>query len=253
MKLGLVLGSGAARGFAHIGVLQVLKQHGIDIHCIAGCSMGAVVGAVYATGTEVEVLEKHASSFKITNNIDLTFKRGGFIGGKRIERLVRVLTRGKHFEQTQIPFACVAVDYETGELVTFDKGEIAPAVRASLSMPGVFVPAEIDGKLYIDGGVCERMPCELAREMGADVILGVDTEYRGGKQPIPQNTVDSIIGMNNIMSWRMWQKDGQKPDILLVPDVFGVDPWTNKDSDFCIEKGKQVTLANIETIKQALK
>ncbi len=251
-KLGLALGSGAARGLVHIGILQVLEENNIKPYCVAGCSMGAVIGGIYAVGTDVYHLEEVATSIKLSKFIDFTLARGGIMSGKRVEKIISTMTSEKNFEDTLIPFGCIAVDYESGKLTNFKKGALAPAIHASLSVPGVFVPADVDGKLYIDGGVLERMPCELTRELGAEVVVGIDIEHRGQKQPKPKNTPETIQGMVNISGWNAWQQCGQKPDILIAPDVEDVDKWSAKDSKLCVLKGREAMLANLDKVKAAI-
>ncbi len=251
-KLGLALSSGAAKGFAHIGVLQVLHELKIPVHCVTGCSMGSIIGGLYAMGEDVYYLGEVARSIKVLKYIDLTVTRGGFLGGKRFERLLEKLTRNKKFEDTVTPFACIAVEYATGEIVTFNSGSLSKAMRASGSIPGVFVPYEIDEKYYIDGGVLERMPCELCRSMGADIVLGVDVEHRGQEQKYPNNTVEVLRGMMNIAGWDAWQKTGEKPDLLLTPDVNEANQWSSKDSEFCISRGREAMIESAQKLKEML-
>ncbi|MFC3882693.1 patatin-like phospholipase family protein [Bacillus songklensis] len=173
-KIGLALGSGGARGFAHLGVIKVLTEASIPIDYIAGSSMGALIAAFYGTGLDVERLYKIAQAFKRKYYLDFTVPKMGFIAGNRIKELVRVFTHGKRIEELNLPIAIVTTDLKTGEKVVFREGPVADAVRASISIPGIFVPEKINGRLLVDGGVVDRIPVSVVKEMGADFIIGVD-------------------------------------------------------------------------------
>ncbi|MBN6889152.1 patatin-like phospholipase family protein [Cytobacillus horneckiae] len=176
-KIGLALGSGGARGFAHLGVIKVLKEEGIPIDLIAGSSMGAMVGCFYGAGLEIERLYKFSTAFKRKYYLDFTVPKMGFIAGKRVKELIRVFTHGKRIEELSIPVNVVATDIVTGEKVIFKDGPISDAVRASISIPGIFVPEKVDGRLLVDGGVVDRVPVSVVKEMGADIVIAVDVSH----------------------------------------------------------------------------
>ena len=244
-KIGLVLGAGGARGYAHIDVLQVLLEEGVPIDVLTGCSMGSLIGALYVTGADMYFLEKFARSFDIMRYVDFSIKNGGFLRGKKIEQLIRVLTKGMHTEEAQIPYACVAVDIQSGEVVTFRKGALSQTVRASISIPGIFTPYKIDGRTYIDGGVLERLPIRAARELGADRVIAVDVNYRGQEQPVPRNLVETLMFTLNITDWYITRQKEREADVLVLPDVFEVDPFTFQDAQLAVTRGR-------EAAKQAL-
>lgn len=175
--IGVALGSGGARGFAHLGVLKVLKQHEIPIDMISGSSMGALVGSFYASGLTVEQMYKLAAAFKRKYFIDVTVPKMGFIQGDRIKQLIRIFTRNQNIEDLPIPLAVVATDLNEGKKVVFRKGPVADAVRASISIPGIFVPFSYNGSLLVDGGVIERVPVSAVKEMGADIVIAVDVSH----------------------------------------------------------------------------
>ncbi|MEC1156889.1 patatin-like phospholipase family protein [Cytobacillus horneckiae] len=176
-KIGLALGSGGARGFAHLGVIKVLKEEGIPIDLIAGSSMGAMVGCFYGAGLEIERLYKFSTAFKRKYYLDFTVPKMGFIAGKRVKELIRVFTHGKRIEELSIPVNVVATDIVTGEKVIFKDGPISDAVRASISIPGIFVPEKVNGRLLVDGGVVDRVPVSVVKEMGADIVIAVDVSH----------------------------------------------------------------------------
>src|SRR5690606_3313588 len=163
--IGLALGSGGARGFAHLGVLKVLLEEKISINLIAGTSMGSLVASFYGAGLDIDRLYKLALAFKRKYYLDFTVPKMGFIAGKRVKELIRIFTHGKNIEELDIPVRVVATDLMTGEKVVFDKGSIADAVRASISIPGVFIPEKLNGRLLVDGGVVDRVPVSVVKEM----------------------------------------------------------------------------------------
>ena len=142
-KIGLALGSGGARGFAHLGVIKVLRDEGIPIDMIAGSSMGAMAGCFYAAGLDTERLYKISKTFKRKYYLDFTVPKMGFIAGKRVKELIRIFTYGKEIQDLDIPIAVVATDVVTGEKVVFKDGPIADAVRASIAIPGIFTPEKL--------------------------------------------------------------------------------------------------------------
>ncbi len=150
--IGLALGSGGVRGFAHIGVIKTLLKHEIPIHFVAGSSMGALVGAMYGAGHSIENMEKMAVMFRRKFYIDFTVPKMGLITGKRLKELIYMLSKQKNIEDLKVPVHIVATDLKSGERVVFKEGPVADAVRASISIPGIFIPEKIDGRLLVDGG-----------------------------------------------------------------------------------------------------
>lgn len=248
-KIGLALGSGAGRGYAHIGILQVFKENDIPVDVVTGSSVGAIIGGLYATGSDMHFLEKFAKVFEIKNMVDLSLLKNGLVKGDKVQNLIAMLTKHRKIEETDIPFACVAVDIETGKLETFTEGYIHEAVRASISIPGIFMPYQYNGRWYIDGGVIERVPVQAARDLGADIVIGVDVAYRGQKNKIP-NTMTGVISTTlDICQWDSVKSKGDSSDLLLIPDVYGHSPNFDKDTLNCIEKGRAVALENLDRIK----
>lgn len=173
-KIGLALGSGGARGFAHLGVIKALIDAGIPIHLIAGSSMGALVASFYGAGIDMDRLYKLSTAFKRKYFLDFTVPKMGFISGKKVKEFIKVFTHGKNIEELSIPIGIVATDLLTGEKVVFKTGSVADAVRASISIPGIFVPEKYNGRILVDGGVSDRVPVSVAKEMGADIVIAVD-------------------------------------------------------------------------------
>ncbi len=177
VKIGLALASGGARGSAHTGVLKVLEAEGIPISAVAGSSIGAVVGGAYAAGVSVERIEKEwleTDVPKVVRSFLPTFPRAGLSSGSELRKYLRDLIGDVQFEDLSIPFAAVGCDIDTGEAVVLDQGSVADAIRASASIPGIFHPVRLGGRLLVDGGLVEPLPVRLCRDLGADLVIGVD-------------------------------------------------------------------------------
>ncbi|MFN2289553.1 MAG: patatin-like phospholipase family protein [Anaerolineae bacterium] len=172
-KLGLALGGGAARGLAHVGVIRALERAGIPIDCIAGSSVGSLVGAAYAAGFQSDRLLELALTTHWRDLARLVWPHNGFVSFEPMERLLINRFGDRSFSETDIPYAAIAADLATGEQVTLREGKLAPAVRASCSVPGIVTPVEIGGRILIDGGVVNNLPISAVRELGADVVVAV--------------------------------------------------------------------------------
>jgi len=173
-KIGLALGGGSVRGLAHIGVLKVFEKERIPIDYIAGTSIGALIGASYSSGLSAQRIEQLALTAKLKELIDFTEPKTGFIAGKKIEKYIRKITAHKEFSELDIPLRVVATDLANGEKVVFREGDVAKAVRASISLPGVFSSVKIGKKELIDGGMVDPVPVDVVKKMGADIIIAVD-------------------------------------------------------------------------------
>ena len=190
-KIGLALGGGTAKGLAHIGVLEVLEKNNIKIDYLAGTSMGSVVAALYASGMSVKDIKKIALTTKWENLVDFTLPDKGILSGCKIEEFLRVILKGKKFKDLDIPLAVIAADVYNGEKVIFEKGDVASSLRASISIPSIFVPYEYNGRVLVDGGVVDPIPVETVRKMGADVVIAVDLSV-----PLKDVILNSKTGVN---------------------------------------------------------
>jgi NTE family protein len=184
LKVGLALGSGGARGAAHVGVLKVLEREGIEVVAIAGSSIGAMVGGAYAAGIPVERIEeewKRASLPQVVRTFLPTFPRAGLSSGAELERYLRSVFGDMRVEDLRIPFAALATDLDTGEAVVIREGPLVEALRASTAIPGIFRPVRWRGRILVDGGLVEPVPVRACRELGAELVIGVDV----GPRPVP--------------------------------------------------------------------
>ncbi len=176
LKIGLALGSGSARGWAHIGVITALRDIGIEPHVISGCSIGALVGGAYAGGHFAD-LEKWVTALtwkEIVGFLDMSVMRGGVIRGEKLLSFAREYMQEKPIETLDIPFAAVATDLESGREVWLREGSLLEAVRASISLPGLFTPVQREGRWLVDGGLVDPVPVSLCRALGADVVIAVN-------------------------------------------------------------------------------
>lgn len=239
-KLGLALGGGGARGLAHIGVLKVLDREQIAVDIIAGTSMGSIVGALYAAGfsgehIEAEILRISRSRLEMAKLIDLRFDADGLLGGSRItDMLTTLLGAELAFADLRIPFAATGVDILTGREVNLREGNVVEAVRASMSVPGVFAPVEIGPYRLVDGGVLNNVPVDVARTLGADAVVAVDVlpNFRVN-QPGQPPVVEPIQGAGMpVQLSNLWhvvmvmmaaltesRLKETPPDLILRPDV----------------------------------
>jgi NTE family protein len=176
--LGLVLGAGGARGFAHVGVIKALEAAGLEADVLVGTSSGALVASLYAAGMKARTLESMALQLEDDEIFDFTLFGPGRVQGVRLEQFVNRLVNGRLIEGLEKPFAAVATHRDSGGMAVFNRGNTGIAVRASASVPSLFWPVLIRGQAYIDGGVASRVPAALARDMGADVVIAVDISRR---------------------------------------------------------------------------
>ena len=187
-SVGLALGGGSARGWAHIGVIRALTEAGIDIDYVVGTSIGSVVGSVFAAGNikDLEEVAVRLDWKQIAYLFDVVLPKSGLIDGKKVAGFVQNNLRKTNIEELSIPFCAVSTDLNTGEEVVIREGDIIEAVRASISIPGIFTPVRNNGRVLVDGGLVNPVPVSVAREMGADFVIAVDLSHGivGGKESI---------------------------------------------------------------------
>jgi NTE family protein len=221
-RVAVVLGGGAARGFAHVGVLRVLEEERIPIELIVGTSVGSLVGAIYADGKNRFELERIAKDLDRDDFFDFGLGAAlfgtGLATGERVEKFVRKHVGAARIEDLRIPFAAIATDLDSGKVVVLERGEVAVAVRASSAIPGVFQPVELDGKILVDGGVVENLPVHAARALGGDVVIAVDVTALSGRAK-PKNFVEVILRSVNILTNEGVAEASREADVVLSPDV----------------------------------
>ncbi len=217
-RIALVLGAGASKGFAHIGVLKVLESNKIPIHLIVGTSIGSVVGSLYAYGNDAFQLQKMSFSIETGDVLDYTLPDNGFIKGEKLEEFINKHLKNTPMERLKIPFYAVSTDLQTGREVVFGRGNTGTAVRASCSIPGVFRPARIGDRMYVDGGIVSPVAVEAARRHGADFVIAVDVSS-GADYGLPENTIETILQSVNIMYSKLAAIQLSKADVVIRPRV----------------------------------
>lgn len=250
-KIALVLGAGAARGFAHIGVLKVLEANKIPLHMIVGTSAGSFVGAVYAYGLNAYQIQALAFSLEREHVFDLVLPDNGFVKGERLQNYVNKLLNDTPIERLKIPFFAIATDIQTGEEVGFARGNTGMAVRASCSIPGVFQPVKISGRTYVDGGVVSPVAVEFARKMGADVIIAVDISS-GISATVPKGTIETILQSIDIMHAKISENQLKKADVVIKPRVGHISSSDLSKRHEAILEGEKAALEEIPKITQLL-
>ncbi|MFZ0037623.1 MAG: patatin-like phospholipase family protein [Candidatus Acidiferrales bacterium] len=250
-RVGLALGGGFARGIAHIGVLRVFEEEGIPIDCLAGTSVGALIGAAYASGATLVDMERQGSETRFRDFGRWTLSRMGMASNERLEEFLHKFTTARYFEELHIPFAIVATDIVRGESVYFTEGEIGIALRASCAYPGLFLPVEYRGRILVDGFLTDAVPTRAVRSLGANIAIGVHLEP-GELKNKPRNTIEvigrafSIIQEGQEAPWR------QSADVVIEPDVHDVlwDAFT--ETPRLIAAGAAATRAALPRIRAAI-
>ncbi len=227
--IGLALGSGSARGLAHIGVIRALEEAGIKIDLVAGTSIGALIGSVYAAG-RLDAIERDYLAFdwkKIGYFFDVVFPRSGLIDGKKVADFVLNYISTKEIETLLKPFQAVATDIGTGDEIIFKEGDVVEAVRASIAAPGIFTPVRIGERILVDGGLVNPVPVSVVRAMGADRVIAVDLNHDivMGKSPVYEN--DKNKKEENGFSERLSQLGGEKYQAAMERINRRLESWEN--------------------------
>ncbi len=286
-KVGLVLSGGGAKGFAHIGVLEVLEKEGIPIDYIVGTSIGSIMGGLYAIGYNSQQLKDFATqqkwiyllsdrisreyiniyekydqdrylvSFKLNADKGISLPAGVVQGHNIMNTLCRLTAKFHEvndFDKFPIPFACVAADLATGKEVIIRKGFLAEAMFASMSLPTIFTPTEIDDKLVVDGGIVNNFPVDIAKEMGADIIIGVDIQSKPLEKEEIGDIMDILGQMISYMGFEKYESNKKLCNIIIEPNIdgYGTTSFSNDAADTLIRRGKEVALTKIDEIKELL-
>ncbi len=250
-KIGLALGGGAARGFAHIGVIKMLESHGIVPDYVVGTSAGAVVGSLYAGGYDAFAMQKIAVQLDEKIFADWTLGGRGLLKGEALQDFINQHLNKRPLEKLNKPFATVATDLNSGERVVFRTGDTGMAVRASAAVPGVFQPTQFRGRSFVDGGLTSPVPVQAAREMGADIVIAVDISDRPEGQP-----VDSLAAIlwqtTTIMGGIIGANELKGADIVIRPKLRYVKSWDFTARHDAMLEGEKAALAALPNIKQKL-
>ena len=282
-KVGLVLSGGGAKGIAHIGVIEVLEKAGIPVDYVVGTSMGSIVGGLYAIGYDIQVLDSMVRnqnwSFLLSDKVyrdnlsfpekemtekyilSFPFGRGkenrmpaGFVSGQNVYHLFSDLTVGYHdslnFEELPIPFACVAANIIDGKEVVLKQGDLVQAMRASMAIPGVFTPVHLDSLILVDGGIVNNFPVDVAKAMGADIIIGVDVQS-DLKKAEQLNSLPGVMGqLIHLLCMNKFEENLKLTDLYIKPDLneYSAASFNQEAIDTMIYRGKQAAEAQWEQL-----
>lgn len=255
-KVGLALGGGAARGLAHIGVLQVLEREGIPIDMIAGTSIGALIGTIYARGNDAAQTKKLALDLipkRFAFLIDPALPRTGLIRGRRLQSTLRSTIGHITFEELKIPLACVATDIDNGEEVVINHGPVWEAVWASSTIPLLMAVAKYQGRYLVDGGLVNPVPVSVLKEMGADVIIAVSVPHRRNLGEVREPNILSVMMQTiYIANYRVAQSSLTGANIIIEPRVEHIAFTEFKRAEECIRLGGQAAQDAIPEIKSCI-
>jgi NTE family protein len=257
-RIGIVLSGGGARGLAHIGVLKVMREAGVPIDVLTGTSVGALVGALYCSGMSVEKIEDMAgdigwsdlTNISNTSIIELVVA-GKLLSTENLEKYIAQNIGGKQFHELPVKFACTATDLKTGEEITFREGDVSSAVRASATIPGLFGPVEYSHRYLVDGGLVDNIPSELAKSLGADIIIVVDIRADFTKY----STSNILLALNQaiyIQGELLSAESLKKADVVIQPkvnDVSAYELWRGRE---CIDAGIVAARQSVKEIKKQI-
>ena len=256
VKIGLALGGGAARGFAHIGVIKALEAQGIVPDIVVGTSAGSVVGSMYAYGYNGFTLQKMALEMDEASISDWAIpffsKAPGVLKGEALQLYVNKAVKNQPIEKLKIPFGAVATDLKTGQPILFRRGNTGMAVRASSAVPSVFQPVSIGGRTYVDGGLVAPVPVRFAKEMGAEFIIAVNISSATEAQST-SSSVDVLMQTFTIMGQRLNQHELRDADIVITPSLGTMGSADFNGRNLAVLAGEQAAAAVMPQIKARLK
>jgi len=250
-RIGLALGGGAARGFAHIGVIQVLEENGVKPDLVVGTSAGSLVGALYAAGRSGKALGTLAQTMDESALTDWAFPGRGLIRGEGLARYVRAQTGGKPIEQFPLPLGVVTTDLDSGQPLLIRRGDPGIAVRASSAVPAVFQPVKIDQREYVDGGLTSPVPVRFAREMGAELVIAVDISA----VPDGNSTADPLrmlLQTFAIMGRSLGQFELRDAEVVVRPRLAGVAGTDFGARMRAISAGRDAALLAMPRLREAI-
>jgi NTE family protein len=252
-KLGLALGGGTIRAMAHIGVLKIFEKHHLPIDFIAGTSSGSLIATLFAAGISALRMEKYALPLRMKNLLKPRFRVWhGLLSSHGIEELLGRFIGVKHFEDLKIPLAIATTDLLSGEEVILKSGNVINAVRASCSFPGLFAPMNIGDRLLIDGGITNNIPVKAVREMGADVVVGVDIIPNAAMIHKPHHTAQIVNRAVDLLLKKTRIIDLNEVDFVIEPVNQYIDSFDFSANDKLIKMGEEAAEKMVEHIKRKL-
>ncbi|HLN63140.1 MAG TPA: patatin-like phospholipase family protein [Symbiobacteriaceae bacterium] len=252
VKVGLALGGGFARGIAHIGVLQALCTHNIPVDLVAGTSAGSLVGAMYCAGLDPWLLERVVEQLNWRALVRLKLRRDGLLDAEGLERFVLANVGDLQFKDLRVPFTATATDLMTGQGVLLNSGRVSTAVRASCAFPGIFLPVRVGRHTLVDGGLIHPVPAAVARNMGAQVVIGVELNKPGGAGRPPRNLLHIMLQSLALVQRPQVESALRDADVVVQPELgdFGVIELERVDD--LIRAGRDAAEAAMPAIREAV-
>ncbi len=248
VRIGIALGGGAAKGFAHIGVIKMLEANGLTPAVVAGTSAGSVVGALYASGMNAFELQEKAVDLDEAKIRDLQLSSGGLILGQKLEDYVNAQVQRKPLERLSKPFVAVATRLEDGERTVFARGNTGQAVRASSSIPGVFQPVPIGKYHFVDGGLTSPVPVDAARQLGADLVIAVDISNKA-RGKVADHMLGTMGQSIAIMGQKLGEAELARADVIIRPKVLDMGPADFSQRAQAIVEGEKAALTAMPQIR----
>ena len=252
VKVGIALGGGAAKGFAHIGVIKMLEANGITPVVVSGTSAGSVVGALYASGMDAYAMQEKAFALDESKIRDVSLFSGGVVKGQKLQDYVNELVGGRTLEKMRKPFAVVATRLNDGERTVFVRGNTGQAVRASSSIPGVFEAVAIGKAHYVDGGVVSPVPVDAARELGADFVIAVDISSKANGIASPTSMLGNVNQSITIMGQKLGALELARADIVIRPKVTDIGAADFAQKNRAILEGERAAQAALPEIRKKI-
>ena len=254
-RVAVVLGGGAFRGIAHVGVLKVFEEEKIPIDLIIGTSAGSLIGALYADNPHVDSLYPLINSTKSKDifNFSLTYSKLGYVSGEKLQEYVTKHASVKNIEDTKIPFVAISADLLKGESVILASGPIAPSVNASCAIPEIFVPVKMYGKILVDGGVINNVAADVARDYGATVVIAVDVMNDFDTVPVIKDKKEVSKRVARMTMHLLGHERMSKADIVVIPDMKGMPYLSDKYNQPMYDAGIKAAREMMPRIKELLK
>lgn len=250
MKVGLALGGGFARGMAHVGVLQALKQHAVPVDIVAGTSAGSLVGAMFCAGLDPVQMEQYVDRINWRSLVRLRLRRDGLLDAEGLERWILTMVGDLTFAELQMPFTVTATDLQSGTEVLLREGRVAQAVRASCAFPGIFLPVKLGEQTLVDGGLINPVPTRICRQMGADLVIGVELGRSAGERTAaPRNLIHIVLGALSLVQRPLVASTLAESDVVIQPELGSFSIWELERAREMIAEGRRATEAVIPQIQ----
>lgn len=252
VRVGVALGGGFARGIAHIGVLQVLKEHRVPIHVVAGTSAGSLVGAMFCAGLDPWLMQRAAERMNWRALVRLRLRRDGLLDSAGLERFLLSVMGDLHFEELCVPLVATATDLNTGAEVLLSSGRVVTAIRASCAFPGIFLPVRMEGRTLVDGGLIHSVPTTVARQMGADVVIAVDLNRPSDDQKPPRNLLHIMLYSLAVVQRPQILQLLKEADVAVQPDLSQFSVVELERVQDMVQVGREATEAALPLIQDAV-